>query len=124
VRERIKYRFRVPSAAVFTLYSYSKALEYRLQYATAASLIHIAGFVMCGKLGGSVKAVKIFQNGNVELLALVVNSQRACCIHHALYKAHSDRYQSRLLLCGVISFCFGLSFFLRDFWPVIGATQH
>jgi hypothetical protein len=34
VRERIEYRFRVPSAAVFTLYSYSKSLE----YATAGSL--------------------------------------------------------------------------------------
>jgi hypothetical protein len=32
VRERIEYRFRVPSAAVFTLYSYSKALEYYLEY--------------------------------------------------------------------------------------------
>jgi hypothetical protein len=32
VRERIEYRFRVPSAAVFTLYSYSKALEYPLEY--------------------------------------------------------------------------------------------
>jgi hypothetical protein len=31
VRERIEYRFRVPSAAVFTLYSYSKALEYPLR---------------------------------------------------------------------------------------------
>jgi hypothetical protein len=30
VRERIEYRFRVSSAAVFTLYSYSKALEYHL----------------------------------------------------------------------------------------------
>jgi hypothetical protein len=37
----IEYRFRVPSAAVFTLYSYSKALEYRLEYATAGSLIHL-----------------------------------------------------------------------------------
>jgi hypothetical protein len=27
----IEYRFRVPSAAVFTLYSYSKALEYRFR---------------------------------------------------------------------------------------------
>jgi hypothetical protein len=27
----IEYRFRVPSAAVFTLYSYSKALEYPLR---------------------------------------------------------------------------------------------
>jgi hypothetical protein len=35
----IEYRFRVPSATVFTLYSYSKALEYRLEYATADSLI-------------------------------------------------------------------------------------
>jgi hypothetical protein len=34
----IEYRFRVPSAAVFTLYSYSKFLEYRLEYATAGSL--------------------------------------------------------------------------------------
>jgi hypothetical protein len=38
VRERIEYRFRVPSAAVFTLYSYSKALEYRLRVSTAGSL--------------------------------------------------------------------------------------
>jgi hypothetical protein len=38
VRERIEYRFRVSSAAVFTLYSYSKTLEYHLEYATADSL--------------------------------------------------------------------------------------
>jgi hypothetical protein len=38
VRERIEYRFRVPSAAVFTLYSYSKALEYPLKYPTTSSL--------------------------------------------------------------------------------------
>jgi hypothetical protein len=38
VRERIEYRFIVPSAAVFTLYSYSKTLEYRLEYTTAGSL--------------------------------------------------------------------------------------
>jgi hypothetical protein len=35
----IEYRFRVPSAAVFTLYSYSKALEYRFRVPTANSLI-------------------------------------------------------------------------------------
>jgi hypothetical protein len=34
----IEYRFRVPSATVFTLYSYSKALEYPLEYPTADSL--------------------------------------------------------------------------------------
>jgi hypothetical protein len=38
VRERIEYRFRVPSAAVFTLYSYSKVLEYRFRVPTAGSL--------------------------------------------------------------------------------------
>jgi hypothetical protein len=38
VRERIEYRFRVPSAAVFTLYSYSKALKYRFRVPTAGSL--------------------------------------------------------------------------------------
>jgi hypothetical protein len=38
VRERIEYRFRVPSAAVFTLYSYSKGLEYRFRVPTAGSL--------------------------------------------------------------------------------------
>jgi hypothetical protein len=38
VRERIEYRFRVPSAAVFTLYSYSKALEYLFRVSTAGSL--------------------------------------------------------------------------------------
>jgi hypothetical protein len=39
VREIIEYRFRVPSAAVFTLYSYSKALEYRFRVPSAGSLI-------------------------------------------------------------------------------------
>jgi hypothetical protein len=39
VRERIEYRFRVSSAAVFTLYSYSKALEYHFRVSTAGSLI-------------------------------------------------------------------------------------
>jgi hypothetical protein len=34
----IEYRFRVPSTAVFTLYSYSKTLEYHLEYTTAGSL--------------------------------------------------------------------------------------
>jgi hypothetical protein len=38
VREKIKYRFRVSSAAVFTLYSYSKALEYRFRVSSAGSL--------------------------------------------------------------------------------------
>jgi hypothetical protein len=38
VRERIEYHFRVPSVVVFTLYSYSKTLEYHLEYATAGSL--------------------------------------------------------------------------------------
>jgi hypothetical protein len=41
VRERIEYRFRVPSAAVFTLYSYSKALEYRFRVPTADSLRYV-----------------------------------------------------------------------------------
>jgi hypothetical protein len=34
----IEYRFRVSSAAVFTLYSYSKDLEYRFRIPTAGSL--------------------------------------------------------------------------------------
>jgi hypothetical protein len=34
----IEYRFRVPSAAVVTLYSYSKTLEYRFRVPTAGSL--------------------------------------------------------------------------------------
>jgi hypothetical protein len=34
----IEYRFRVPSIAIFTLYSYSKPLEYPLEYPTAGSL--------------------------------------------------------------------------------------
>jgi hypothetical protein len=38
VRKRIEYRFRVSSTAVFTLYSYSKTLEYHLEYVTADSL--------------------------------------------------------------------------------------
>jgi hypothetical protein len=37
VRERIEYRFRVPSTTVFTIYLYSKTLEYRLEYASAGS---------------------------------------------------------------------------------------
>jgi hypothetical protein len=37
VRERIEYHFRVSNAAVFILYSYSKVLEYHLEYTTAAS---------------------------------------------------------------------------------------
>jgi hypothetical protein len=40
----IEYRFRVPSAAVFTLYSYSKALEYRFRVPTAGSLTFKASF--------------------------------------------------------------------------------
>jgi hypothetical protein len=35
----IEYRFRVPSAAIFTLYSYSKALEYPFRVPTAGSLM-------------------------------------------------------------------------------------
>jgi hypothetical protein len=34
----IEYRFRVPSAAVFTLYSYSKVLDYPFRVPTAGSL--------------------------------------------------------------------------------------
>jgi hypothetical protein len=41
VREMIEYRFRVPSAAVFTLYSYSKALEYRFRVPIVGSLISL-----------------------------------------------------------------------------------
>jgi hypothetical protein len=33
----IEYYFRVPNAAIFTLYSYSKTLEYHLEYPTAGS---------------------------------------------------------------------------------------
>jgi hypothetical protein len=38
VRERIEYRFRVLSAVIFTLYSYSKALEYGFRVSAAGSL--------------------------------------------------------------------------------------
>jgi hypothetical protein len=38
VREKIEYRFRVSSTAIFTLYSYSKALEYRFRVPTAVVL--------------------------------------------------------------------------------------
>jgi hypothetical protein len=49
VRERIEYRFRVPSAAIFTLYSYSKVLEYRFRVSTAGSLStqHIQNAFKC-----------------------------------------------------------------------------
>jgi hypothetical protein len=38
VRERIEYRFRVLSAAIFTLYSYSKTLKYPFRVPTVGSL--------------------------------------------------------------------------------------
>jgi hypothetical protein len=41
VREKIEYRFRVPSAPIFTLYSYSKALEYPTAGSLMFSLVHI-----------------------------------------------------------------------------------
>jgi hypothetical protein len=37
----IEYHFRVSSAAVFALYTYSKALEYRFRVPTASSLIDV-----------------------------------------------------------------------------------
>jgi hypothetical protein len=46
VRKRIEYRFRVPSAAVFILYSYSKVLEYHFRVPTAGSLIILPPFEM------------------------------------------------------------------------------
>jgi hypothetical protein len=36
VKEKIEYRFRVSSTTVFTLYLYSKFLEYRIEYVTRA----------------------------------------------------------------------------------------
>jgi hypothetical protein len=54
VRERIEYRFRVPNAAVFTLYSYSKALEYRFRVPTAGSL----------KLVRSASAARLLQDAD------------------------------------------------------------
>jgi hypothetical protein len=36
----IEYRFIIPSAAVFTLYSYSKALEYPLEYPLRLVLVN------------------------------------------------------------------------------------
>jgi hypothetical protein len=44
----IEYRFRVPSAAVFTLYSYSKILEYHFRVPTAGSLTSARPFVRWG----------------------------------------------------------------------------
>jgi hypothetical protein len=50
----IEYRFRVPSATVFTLYSYSKALEYRFRVPTADSLrISIANYIWCCQIKGT-----------------------------------------------------------------------
>jgi hypothetical protein len=46
----IEYRFRVPSAAVFTPYSYSKALEYRFRVPTAGSLIDLRDFLLQDKI--------------------------------------------------------------------------
>jgi hypothetical protein len=59
VRERIEYRFRVPSAAVFTLYSYSKTLVYRLEYATAGSLTHDSLLILLQGLGRGTAAATI-----------------------------------------------------------------
>jgi hypothetical protein len=44
LREKIEYRFRVLSAAVFTLYSYFKALEYRFRVPTVDSLIWVCSW--------------------------------------------------------------------------------
>jgi hypothetical protein len=38
VREKIEYRFRVLNTIIFTLYSYSKTLEYNFRVSTAGSL--------------------------------------------------------------------------------------
>jgi hypothetical protein len=37
----IEYRFKVPRAAVLTLYSYSKALEYPLEYPLRVVLVTV-----------------------------------------------------------------------------------
>jgi hypothetical protein len=41
----IEYRFRVPSAVVFTLYLYSKALEYHFRVPTADSLSRMESWI-------------------------------------------------------------------------------
>jgi hypothetical protein len=69
VRERIEYRFRVPSAAVFTLYSYSKILEYRLEYATAGSLTGMRYRLMAPSL--------VRQRGREERVERMHGGQRA-----------------------------------------------
>jgi hypothetical protein len=46
LREKIKYRFRVPSASVFTLYSYSKALEYRFRATAVVLSFHVHATVL------------------------------------------------------------------------------
>jgi prepilin signal peptidase PulO-like enzyme (type II secretory pathway) len=77
VRERIEYRFRVPSAAIFTLYSYSKVLEYPLEYPTAGSLIIISGlhlttaYELAARLkAGSIEDFIIIINPFLQLLVL------------------------------------------------------
>jgi hypothetical protein len=65
----IEYRFRVPSATVFTLYSYSKSLEYRLQYATTASLSR-------GKEQNKVHCVYVYAFADLLVRVLVPTQLR------------------------------------------------
>jgi hypothetical protein len=53
----IEYRFRVPNTVIFTLYSYSKVLKYRLEYRTADSVwIHSHRTVYYStRVGGRVR---------------------------------------------------------------------
>jgi hypothetical protein len=48
VREKIEYHFRVPSAVVFTLYSYSRALAYRFGVPTSLTFYAFTCACMIG----------------------------------------------------------------------------
>jgi hypothetical protein len=66
----IEYRFRVPSAAVFTLYLYSKALEYRFRVSAVGSLTN----------GGEKNAGARFQARQDRQM----RSQLRSCLAHVL----------------------------------------
>jgi hypothetical protein len=94
----IEYRFRVPSAAVFTLYSYSKALKYPLEYPTAGSLTSLY-----------VSPCFLSLLGFISSLPQLAWDKRLCCCCYALSGCGSAIKQEN---CREIVICFSLTFFL------------
>jgi hypothetical protein len=72
----IEYRFRVTSAVIFTLYSYSKFLEYHLEYATTASLSKAGeggqAICICISMAPKVKAQLLRAHHQSQLRSLKI----------------------------------------------------